>query len=96
MCKNCGEFANCNGLTKGERTELEELRSKVKIYEDLTLPEKFKEFYVAAWYSAKFAMDEGQFNVAKLEELYQEDLSSIINHELSNLDEGYNEYSVSE
>jgi len=80
LCKNSD---NCK-LNNSERIELEELRKKVHILESLCLPEKFK----SAWeYGLSSGIYAGKDLTDELKaELYAEDLQSIIEDTLDNLE----------
>jgi len=86
MCKNNG--SGSGKLDNSESVELEELRKKVHILESLCLPEKFK----SAW---EYGLSSGIFAGKNLTdelkaELYAEDLQSIIEDTLDNLEKENN------
>ena len=76
-------------LSVEEKAELETLRIEVKILKDLCLPEKFKEFWLAGYYSGKLAEQTGETSVNDMDKFYSEDLEQCIKVELNNLDEEY-------
>ena len=84
MCGNCF-------LSNNEKDELENLRNKVQILEDLCLPAKFKDMWNAGWFSRKIASDIGNTSLEMMNELYAEDLENLIQTELSELDKDYDE-----
>jgi len=73
-------------LNSLERDELEELRKKVQIYEDLCTSDKLRDNYIAGWYDAKLAIDEGKFSLKTLEYNYRVRVEDVIREELDNLE----------
>lgn len=81
-----GEFTfGNNNLTVEEKVELEELRSKVKIYESIANPEKYSQIWHSGFYSGKLAEKTGENSFADMEKFYHEDIEMVIQNELSNL-----------
>jgi hypothetical protein len=78
MCGNCK-------LDKSEREELEELRKRIDLYNEIFTVEKLDEIWRLGWFSHKLASETGDTSEEVMKQLHKEDINDLIASELESL-----------